>query len=68
MQNSDFRQKEHFLSPKKTFKFDQSKPFLDKLVALSSKLKKEKYKWTSVYDCSHIVILAGSKKIEILSF
>ena len=40
MQNSDFRQKEHFLLQKKNLKFDPSKPFMDELVKLSPKLKK----------------------------
>ena len=40
MQNIDFRQKNHFLLQKKILKFDPSKPFMDKLVKLSRKLKK----------------------------
>ena len=40
MQNSDFRQKQHFLLEKKILKFDPGKPFMDELVKLSRKLKK----------------------------
>ena len=39
MQNSDFRQKQHFLLQKKNIlKFDPSKPFIDEVVKLSRKL------------------------------
>ena len=40
MQNSDFRQKQHFYCKKKILKFDPNKPFMDELVKLSRKLKK----------------------------
>ena len=40
MQNSDFQQKQHFLLQKKVCKFDQSKPYMDGVGKLSSKLKK----------------------------
>ena len=45
-----------FFIGEKNLMFDQRKPFMDQLVELSRKLKKNIYIWILGFDCSHIVL------------
>ena len=56
MLNSDFRQKNMFYWKKKILKFDQSEPFINKLVKLGRKLKKRQTQGLFLFNNSHLSI------------